>query len=245
GHPLLLVTIVEELQRQGLLHEEATRGDVAKAARTIRRAVPASLRHMIEQQLHQVHPEDHGLLEAASLAGRTFSAAAVAAAVDQVTEDIEARLAVLAHHGQFIEAGGLVAWPDGTVAAGYSFRHDLYRETLYDRIPPNRQRRWHLQIGLRKETGYGVRAREIAAELAVHFERGRDAWRAVQYHHYAGENAVQRSAYQEMISHFTTAIKLIETLPDTVERAQRETVLQITLGRVWGMTKGWGAPEVG
>src|SRR5262249_9134906 len=36
GHPLFLVTIVDELQRQGLLHEEATRGDVAKAVGTIR-----------------------------------------------------------------------------------------------------------------------------------------------------------------------------------------------------------------
>ena len=27
----------------------------------------------------------------------------------------------------------------------------------------------------------------MAAELAVHFARGRDAWRAVHYLHYAGE----------------------------------------------------------
>ena len=77
------------------------------------------------------------------------------------------------------------------------------------------------------------------------FTRGHDAWRAVHYCYLAGENAWWRSAYQEMISHCTTAVELLETLPDTVERAQRETVLQLTLGRVWGMTKGWGAPAVG
>ena len=54
----------------------------------------------------------------------------MAAVGNQDTEDIEARLAVLAHHGQFIRSGGLVAWPDGTVTAGYGFLHDLYRETL-------------------------------------------------------------------------------------------------------------------
>src|SRR5262245_22799646 len=170
GHPLFLVTIVEEMQRQGLLHEEVAGGDVARAVQTIRGAIPQSLRHIIEQHLHQVHPEDQGLLEAASMAGRTFSAAAVAAAVSQATEDIEARLTVLAHHGQFIEAGGLVAWPDGTVAAGYRFRHDLYCETLADRVPPSRQQRWHLQIGARKEPGYGAQAQEIAAELAGHLQ---------------------------------------------------------------------------
>src|SRR5207247_1761311 len=81
GHPLFPVTLVDELQRQGLLREEAAAGDIAKAVGTIRSAIPQSLRHIIEQQLHQVRPEDQGLLEAASLAGRTFSAAAVAAAV--------------------------------------------------------------------------------------------------------------------------------------------------------------------
>src|SRR5262249_30467096 len=151
GHPLVLVTLVDELHRRGLQHAEAGGGDMATAVETISRAVPESLRQIIEQYLHHVHPDDQGLLEAASLAGRTFSAAAVAAAVNQATEAIEARLAVLAHHGQCIEAGGVVAWPDGTVAAGYRFRHDLYRDTLSERIPPSRQQRWHLQIGLRTE----------------------------------------------------------------------------------------------
>ena len=68
-----------------------------------------------------------------------------------------------------------------TVAARYSFLHDLYREILYDRIPPSRQRRWHLQIGARKERGYGARSREVAAELAVRFEQGRDVARVLRY----------------------------------------------------------------
>jgi len=244
GHPLFLVTIVEEMGRQGLLHEEASGGDVAMAVDTIRSAVPQSLRHSIEQQLHQVRPEDQVLLEAASMAGRTFSAAAVAAAVSQATEDIEARLTVLAHHGQFIQAGGLVAWPDGTVAAAYRFLHDLYCETLADRVPPSRQQRWHLQIGVRKETGYGAQAPEIAAELAVHFEQGRDAERALRYLQYAADNALRRSAHAEAITHLTKALTLLKVLPETPERAQRELVLQITLGPALIATKGQAAPEV-
>jgi hypothetical protein len=75
----------------------------------------------------------------------------------------------------------LVEWPDGTVAAGYGVIHDLYCEILYDRVPPTRKRRWHLQIGDRKEIGYGAQAGEIAAELGGHFVHGRDPCRAVQY----------------------------------------------------------------
>jgi predicted ATPase len=244
GHPLFLVTIVEEMQRQGLLHEEAAGGDVATAVATIKSAVPQSLRHIIEQQLHQVRPEDQVLLEAASMAGRTFSAAAVAAAVNQATEDIETRLTVLAHHGQFIQAGGLVEWPDGTVAAGYRFLHDLYCETLADRVPPSRQQRWHLQIGARKEAGYGTQAAEIAAELAVHFEQGRDADRTLRYLQHAAENALRRSAHADAITHLTKALALLTALPETPERAQRELVLQTTLGPALMATKGYAASEV-
>jgi predicted ATPase/DNA-binding winged helix-turn-helix (wHTH) protein len=244
GHPLFLVTIVEEMRRQGLLHEEAAGWNVAEAVGTIRSAVPQSLRHIIEQQLHQVHPEDQVLLEAASLAGRTFSAAAVAAAVNQATEDSEARLAVLAHHGQFIQACGLVAWPDGTAAAAYRFLHDLYCETLSDRVPPSRQQRWHLQVGARKEAGYGAQAHEIAAELAVHFEQGRDADRALRYLQYAADNALRRSAHADAITHVTRALALLAGLPETPERTQRELVLQTTLGPALMATRGYAAPEV-
>ena len=244
GHPLFLVTLLDEMRRLGLLHEAAAGGEVATAVEALRHAVPASLRHIIEQQLHQVCPEDQGLLEAASLAGRAFSAAAVAAAVTQATEAVEARLSVLAHRGQFIAPCGLVEWPDGTVAAGYSFRHDLYREILYDRVPPSRQQRWHLQIGLRKERGYGAQARQMAAELAVHFARGHDAWRAVTYLQYAGENALQRSAYQEAIPQLTTGLEVLATVPETPARQQHELALLLALTRALQVTKGHAVPEL-
>jgi DNA-binding winged helix-turn-helix (wHTH) protein/tetratricopeptide (TPR) repeat protein len=244
GHPLLLVTLVDALQRQELLHAETVGGGVANTVGIIERAVPESLRHIIEQHLCHLGPEDCTLLEAASIAGRTFSAAALAAVVSQATEDIEARLAVLTHRGQCLEAGELVAWPDGTVAAGYSFRHDLYRDVLYERIPPGRQRRWHLQIGTRKELGYGTRAREIAAELAVHFEHGGDADRAIKYLQYAADNALRRSAHADVVAHLTKALALLTALPETSEHLQQELVLQATLGPVLMAIEGYAAPEV-
>ena len=73
--------------------------------------------------------------------------------------------------------------------------------------------------------------REIAAELAVHFERGRDTERAIQYLQQAGENAVRRSAYQEAISLLTKGLELLKTLPDTPERVQQELTLQTRPGR--------------
>ena len=68
-------------------------------------------------------------------------------------------------------------------------------------------------MGLRVEAGYGERSREIAAELAMHFERGRDTERAVRYLHEAGQNAIRRNAPREAIAHIERAIGLLQTFP--------------------------------
>jgi adenylate cyclase len=138
---------------------------------------------------------DQELLEAASVAGGTFAVAAVAAGIAPAPETLEARYTALARHGWFIRASGTETWPDGTVTACYQFVHALYHEVVYARVSAGHRVRLHQQVGTCKEAGYGAQARQIAAELAVHFARGRDAWRAVKYLQYAGENALRRSAY--------------------------------------------------
>ena len=61
-------------------------------------------------------------------------------------------------------------------------------------------RQLHRRIGLRLEAGYGAQAKEIAAQLAVHFERGGEIPRAVHYWQQAGDNAARRNAHHEAIA---------------------------------------------
>jgi hypothetical protein len=67
----------------------------------------------------------------------------------------------------------------------------------------------------------------------------------VDYLHLAGQQAVQRSAYTEAISHLTIALELLKTLPDTPERVQQELALQVALAPPLLITKGFAAPELG
>src|SRR5207245_7601034 len=121
------------------------------------------------------------VLEVASVAGAEFSAAAVAAGAGIAVEAVEEHCRELARHEQFLRARGTAEWPDGAVAARYGFLHALYQDVLYGRLTARQQQRLHRQIGEREEQAYGERAREIAAELAVHFERGREYRKAIQY----------------------------------------------------------------
>jgi predicted ATPase len=206
--------------------------------------MPENLRWLIERQFEQLAPEEQVLLEAASVAGKEFAVAAVAAGIDRSIDEVETWCAYLARRGRFVRACGTDAWPDGTVATHYAFQHDLYRETVYARVPTGQRVRWHRQIGGRLEAGYGARAQDMAVELATHFVQGRDTARAVQYLHAAGEQAVHRSAPQEAIVHFTSALELLPTLPATPERTQQELHVHMALGPALMTTKGYADPAV-
>jgi tetratricopeptide (TPR) repeat protein len=235
GNPLFMVNVVEYLAAQGGLGE---------SVEMVQSGVPGDLRHMIEEQIHRLSAEEQRLLEVASVAGIEFSATTVAAGVEAEVEVAEERCTQLARREFFLRTSGSSEWPDGTVAARYSFLHSLYQEVLYERLPAGRRQWLHQRIGERTEQGYGDRAREVAAELAMHFERGRDSRKAIRYLQQAGENALRRSAHQEAIDHFTKGLALLKTLPDTPERAQQELRLQASLNAPLWVVKGWSAPEV-
>src|SRR5262249_37868715 len=74
--------------------------------------------------------------------------------------------------------------------------------------------------------------------------RSSNTAKAVDYLQRAGQQAVQRSAYAEAVSHLTTALDLLPTLPESRARSQQELGVQMTLGMALRATKGTGAPEV-
>jgi predicted ATPase len=80
--------------------------------------------------------------------------------------------------------------------------------------------------------------------VAQHYTAAGCTAQAVIYWQRAGQQAGDRSAYLEAISHLTTGIELLKTLPETPEHTQQALTLHIALGAALLMTKGPGAPEV-
>jgi predicted ATPase len=199
---------------------------------------------LVEKQLEQLSEEEQQVLGAASVVGVEFSAAAVAAGLEQKGEQVEEWCEGIARRHLFLHSPERYAGPERRQAARYRFLHAVYQSVVAERLTPARRRQLHRRVGEWKAGVYGKRAREIAAELAVHFERGQDYGRAVQYYRQAAQNALQRSAPREAIDHLTKGLELLQALPDTPERRQQELTLQLTLGAPLVMTKGYAAPEV-
>jgi DNA-binding winged helix-turn-helix (wHTH) protein/tetratricopeptide (TPR) repeat protein len=212
GNPLFFVTVVDELVRQGVIHKGLEGWTLEGGLATVAGWVPERLRQLIERQTAQLPPAEQRLLEAASVVGVEFTTVAVAAGLGGDGDEVEEGCARLARE-QFLRAAGTNVWPDGTVTTRYGFRHALYQEVFYARIPAGRRARWHGQFGARLEAGYGRQTQTVAAVLAEHFDRGGDHVRSVQYLRQAAQNALRRSAHREAVQYYERALQMLEHLP--------------------------------
>ena len=245
GNPLFMINMIDYLVTKGALEQADGRWRLKKDLLDAERSVPDEPTQMITRQIDRLGSMDQQVLEAASVVGAEFAAAAVAAGLEMTVGEAEERCQSLARRGQFLRAAGASQWPDGTAAASYRFIHALYQEVLYARIPIGRCIDLHHRIGQREERAYGDRASEIAAELATHFEQSRDYSAAIRYYQLAGENAARISAHHEAIKHFARALELLmRELPDNAQRVQRELSLQLATGFALNAVKGWAIPEV-
>ena len=165
GHALFLVTMVADLQQRGVVQPGADGWELAAPLDPTAVDVPETLRHLIEQQFERLSPAEQTVVAAASVAGVEFAAAAVAAGVGAPPEDLDTQCATLARHAKFLRAQGPATWPDGTVTGRYGFRHALYQEVVYDRLPVGSRTRLHWQIGVRLEQGYGEQSRDYCRRI--------------------------------------------------------------------------------
>src|SRR5262249_44779154 len=74
--------------------------------------------------------------------------------------------------------------------------------------------------------GYGPKAAEVAAELAGHFEQGRDLARAVHYLKLAAGNAARRGANREAGDSLGRALELVERQPERERPVARLVLLE-------------------
>jgi DNA-binding SARP family transcriptional activator len=243
GHPLFLHALLDAWVDDGAIHEPGGSWVLGSPVDELAAGVPATLGRLVGRQLDRLDGTELRLLETASVAGREFTSSHVAALSDLDEDTVETCLDVLVGRGGPIELRAVHEWPDGTVSSGYAFVHDLYQEVLYARIPPARRLRLHRQLGGWLEAAYTERPGEAASEIAAHFVRGRDAARAVPALWLAAKEALVRAGHAEAIEHLTAALAMLEALPVSRGRDEREVALRLELGNAIMEGRGYTAPE--
>jgi tetratricopeptide (TPR) repeat protein len=181
---------------------------------------------MLEIQLERLEPEDRGILQAACVVGEHFTVWAVAAMLGGDVASLEEVCEKLANRQQFIRSAGIHAAADGSLSAQYEFRHSLYRQALYRSLSGLKRSKLHLSLAEGLMPLCVSRKPELASEVALHFEEGRDNARAARCLVLAAENAARRFSYRDAIRVLRHALELMDELPPEVRAELEVPILQ-------------------
>lgn len=177
GLPLFVTAVVDELLVSGKLGQIAGRWQTPDPDM----AVPRSIAAVIEGQLHRLTPEQQRVLGAASVGGLDFMHLTLAAALGSDAERVLAQVEDAAMRLPWLRGNGTATLEDGRPTARYRFTHAVYRQVLYDQLSALQRLQWHRRWAVVLAAAHAASLPAVAAELALHFERGDDpAQAAVQ-----------------------------------------------------------------
>jgi tetratricopeptide (TPR) repeat protein len=231
----LLEQIVERTDGVPLFVEELTKAvleseELEQPAQQL--AIPTTLQASLMSRVDRLGSARE-VLQIGAAIGREFSyelLAAVAGLPDQVLQDALARL---------IEAELVI--PRGTPPnATYSFKHALVQDTAYSTMLRARRQQLHGAIAAVLEKRFPDSAAEM---LAQQFEGAGRAEQAVRYWQEAGNRDLRRFAMKESLAHFSNALRLLTSMPETPERDRVELDIRLGLGLVQLIAIGPSAKE--
>ncbi|MEO8804535.1 MAG: AAA family ATPase [Burkholderiaceae bacterium] len=237
GLPLFMAAVVDELSAQGRLPRA---GDAEAQAL---QQVPRSIFGLIEQQHGRLPEQTQRWLEAASVAGVEFLHAPLADALRVDADSVQSVFDALVRGGGWLRSLGPAALPDGRVAVRYTFRHAVYRHVLYELAGAAGRVQLHRQLAAALLQAYATQADAIAADVAVHFEKGQDAAQAVRHLAVAANRALRRFAAAEAAAIAQRALALLGTLADRSALRDTEVELQVVVGVAMAELKGLMSSE--
>ncbi len=243
GHPLFTVELLRDMrERRDLVQDEEGRWIEGPALDW--GELPARVEGVIEERIGRLEEELQEMLTVASVEGEAFTAEVVARvqAVDErglirrLSRELDRQ-----HH--LVGAQGVQRLGRQRLSL-YRFQHNLFQKYLYNNLDQVERSYLHEDVGNVLEELYGDQAQEIAVQLARHFQEAGMTEKAVHYLSLAGEKAARLSAYEEAITLLSKGLEVLQTLPESPERAGQELQLHIALGTPLALAKGFAAPEV-
>jgi DNA-binding winged helix-turn-helix (wHTH) protein len=147
GNPLYVASLIDDLVRRNVFVAGAGAGwQMAGSIKEVDAQVPDLVRELTSMSLEHLEARDRRILEAGSVAGREFSAAVVAAALDEDALAIEERCELLVRRQQYIQSAGTSRRGDGRVTACFRFIHAFAQQVLSQQIVPRMRMRFRLRV---------------------------------------------------------------------------------------------------
>ena len=240
GTPFFMEEVVQTLVEDGTLtgppgHYQLTHHASTQHVLTLH--IPTTVQGILAARIDRLAPEEKALLQQLAVIGRQFPVSLVKHVIAQPEAELYRLLASLQHKEFLYEQP---AFPE----VEYIFKHALTQEVAYGTVLQEQRKLLHERTGQALEALYGTTLHEHYSDLAHHYRRSPNTEKAIAYLQLTGQQAVQRSANTEAINHFTAALELLLTRPETPERATQELTLRVAVGPALMSAQGWGAPAV-
>jgi DNA-binding winged helix-turn-helix (wHTH) protein len=225
GVPLFVASVLGDvIARAGQYAGEAAAGTLANVP------VPENVAGIIDHFLGRLDEDERALLATAAVCGTEFRPETVAAALGREAAWVGQTCERLAR-GQMWLAAPKAEEPADAAEQPYAFRHAFFREVLYERTPPLARAQAHRQVGAALEAERRQGRAVPPAQLAMHFDRGRDPATALRHYAEAAEAALWHLSPVECMELAQRALAL---LAQGAPGAERDT-LEITLATLRGV----------
>ena len=234
GNPFFIEEIVQGLFDEGAL----VRNGAVKVTRSLSQLrLPPTVQGILASRIDRLAGEHKQLLQTLAVMGRESPLGLIR----QMASTADARLERMLVD---LRAGEFIYEQPAATEVEYVFKHALTQEVAYNSLLIERRKLLHERAGQALESMFAEQLDDHLGQLAHHFRRSNNVSKAVEYLGRAGQQALQRSAHADAIGSLTAAIELLQRLPDSPERIQRELLLQLALGSASIPVTGWAALEV-
>jgi class 3 adenylate cyclase/predicted ATPase len=233
GTPFFMEEIVQALFEDGVLQ----RNGVVKLARAMNAVkVPATVQDVLASRIDRLSVEEKELLQTLAVLGREFPLELMRRVTLKPDNELDRGLSRL-------QAREFIYEQPVTGDVEYVFKHALTQDVAYNSVLIERRKLLHERAGVALESIFAEQLDDHLADLARHYSRSDNVTKAVEYLGRAGQQALQRSAYTDGIASLSASIDLLQKLPDSPERIQRELPLQLGIGLASLAVKGWAGPD--
>jgi len=142
-----------------------------------------------------------------------------------------------------LQAGEFIYEQPAASGVEYTFKHALTQEVAYNSLLIERRKLLHERAAQAIESMFAGHLDDHLTDLAHHYSNSDNVSKAVEYLGRAGQQAMQRSLHADAISNLSAAIDLLQQLPESQDRNQRELFLQLAVGPALIAVNGQAAPE--
>jgi class 3 adenylate cyclase/predicted ATPase len=202
-------------------------------------SVPPTLHASLMARLDRIGPAAKEIAQIGATIGREFSYELVADVAERPERELKETL------GQLVEAG-LIFQRGEPPRSSFLFKHGLLQDAAYSTLLRGPRRSLHARIATSIEEIFPEIAESQPELVARHRTEAGLRKPATIYWQRAGELALRRSAGSEAVKHFSSALGILEELPDATERWQQELDLRLGLGTALIIARGFRSlgPEI-